>query len=129
MVFILNKTNYKHLENEIKAKETEKEKEEVRKSAARPDSRHMSGEFGEIDLASDMNMQTIPINEDGEEPFIGGELDLFTEDDVDSERSTFIEDRDGIEKVDPFGALLLDIIVEKRPRPKTTVQDRSEKQF
>jgi hypothetical protein len=60
------------------------------------------------------------INEDGEEPFIGGNLDLFT----DSERSTFIEDRNGIEEVDLFGALLLDMLVEERPKSKSTVEAR-----
>ena len=82
----------------------------------------MTGEVGEIDLASDMNIQTIEmVNEDGEEPFIGGEIDLFTDSDG---RSTFMEARNGIEDVDPFGALLLDMLVEERPRPKSTVEAR-----
>jgi hypothetical protein len=49
---------------------------------------------------------------------------LFT--DTDSNRSTFKEDRDGIEEVDIFGALLLDLLVEERPRCKsTTIEART----
>jgi hypothetical protein len=90
----------------------------------------MVGEVGEIDLSSDMHVQTFhSVNEDGEEPFIGGDLDLFTEDDDDSERSTFMEARNNIEKVDPFGALILDLLVEERPRSKSSVEARRTQQF
>jgi hypothetical protein len=54
----------------------------------------MSGVFGEIDLATGMDIQTIIVNEEGEEPFISRDLSIFT--DTDSNRSTFKEDRQSI---------------------------------
>ena len=89
----------------------------------------MAGEYAkiyaEIDLASDMNIQTIIVNEEGEEPFISRDLTLFT----DESRSTFKQDRDGIEQFDLFGALLLDLLVEERPRFNTTIEARTSNLF
>jgi hypothetical protein len=90
----------------------------------RASSLHMVCEFAEIDLASSMNIETIIVNEEGEEPFITRDLTLFT-DDGDESRSTFKQDRDGIEQFDLFGALLLDLLVEERPRFKTNVEART----
>ena len=56
----------------------------------------MSGEFAEIDLATDMNdtRSLIIVNEEGEEPEVRPSLDLFTEE-TDSSRSNSINDEYG----------------------------------
>jgi hypothetical protein len=51
------------------------------RSVTRPSSLHMCGEFGEIDLATGMHLQTIIVDESGEEPEVRKTLSLFTETD------------------------------------------------